>query len=284
MKNVKNTPLHSFSKKPKVLCVVKNENSKIDRKIKNFCNFLKNFDFDIKYDFSFECEDYDLICLTNEDDVINIEQTKTPIVLSNFDNEELKYESKFKSICVFSEESKRKTKKSTLIPFSTDAESYGYYRSVHKRDYKILFFSNQTCEEKESFVDILNLEKTEYFQYTYDEFYKFTSEEMNLVYNDCFAVVCFEDIFKDDILNAVSCGVIPVVNFDLPVKSYMKSEKIARSCVDKINYLKFDTQKICEMSKNNVKEMISNHEKFISQNWGEFLQNSLIKIKGLHFI
>jgi hypothetical protein len=284
MKNVKNVPLHNFSKKLKIACVVNNENLKIDRKIKNFCKFLENFDFDVKYDFSFECENYDLICLTNEDDVLNFEKTKVPIVLSKFDDKNLKYESKFKSICVFNEEEKRKIKKSVLVPFSTDAESYGYYRSVHKRDYKILIFADQQCEEKDSLINIFNLEKVEYFQYTHDELYKFTNEEMNLLYNDCFAVVCFEDSFKDDIINSVSCGVIPVVAFDLPVRNYMKTEKIARNCADKINYLKFDMQKICEMSKTNVKEMIPHHEKFISQNWGEFLQNSLIKIKGLNFI
>jgi glycosyltransferase involved in cell wall biosynthesis len=302
--------LFDYSVKPKVLYVADIPNGILDIKGHQYKKYLPQFEIDIGYsDASSEYwEDmikekkYDLICHqeNNISDNIVSDQNKkgTQVVLTQ--NEVVsvdKIKSNLKKYSVFNSISANN-------PFlydnfheagfddiyatfdGVDLHVFGHDIPIQKRKFKVFFLSNvEDCQIWQKVKELIDRSDIEFVELSTDYFNKYTPEQMNSLYNECQVFVCLsENIHYNE---ASACGCVPVTT-KIGYCDYFKNlfivDKNPEACAEKIIHLKDNPEILFKMSKGISKEILPWHDKFTSQHWGYFIQQSLLKKKGIQFI
>lgn len=289
--------LFEYSVKPKILYVADFPNGILDIKGHQYKKHLPQFEIDIGYsDLSSEYwEDmmkekkYDVICQNNlSNNLFSVaDQNKkgTQVVLTQNEfvsvdaiKSDLRRYAVFNSISVNNPWSCDNFYEAGFDNIYTtldgvDLHVFGHDVPIQKRKFKVFFSPNDFLLENKV-KELLSHRKDIKFVETDRK----SPEEMNDLYNDCQVFVCFSEC---NILEAAACGCVPIMT-EFGYCDYFKNLFIienAEVCVEKIIYLKDNPETLVRMSRGISKEILPWHDKFMSQHWGYFVQQSILKKK-----
>lgn len=115
---------------------------------------------------------------------------------------------------------------------------------------------------------------------------KRTHQEMNVIYNECQVFVCLSvsEGGPCTLHEAAACGLVPImteVGYCHHFKNLFIIPRTAEACVDKILYLKDNPTILAKMSEGISKEILPWHDKLMSQHWGHFVQQAILRQKGI---
>lgn len=178
-----------------------------------------------------------------------------------------------------------------------DLDVFGHDMPILYRDFKIFFSSSKMRLDHKGYPiwlkvkEMLSVDPEIQFEEVITDSFsnKRTPEEMNKIYNECQVFVCLSisEGGPCTLLEAAACGLVPVMT-KVGYSNYFKNsfiiERTAQACVDKILYLKDNTDVLINMSRGISKEILPWHDKLMSQHWGYFLQQAILKKKGFHLI
>lgn len=178
-----------------------------------------------------------------------------------------------------------------------DLNVFGHDVPIQKRDFKVFFSSSvMRLEHKgyhilEEIKQLLsNRTDIEFVEVIADSFdNKRTQEEMNYAYNECQVFLCLSKSEGGPctLLEAAACGLVPIMT-EVGYCNYFKNlfvvERDAVAFAEKIIFLKDNPQTLIKMSRGISKEILSWDVKFMSQHWGHFAQQVLLRNKGLKML
>lgn len=178
-----------------------------------------------------------------------------------------------------------------------DLHVFGPDIPVQKRKFKVLFCSSKMRLEHKGYHiwqktrEILqNEEGIEFVELITDSFNnKRTPEEMNVIYNECQVYVCLSisEGGPCTLQEAAACGVVPImtkVGYCDYFENLFVIPREAKVCAEKILYLKNNHEVLYKMSHGISKEILPWHDKLMSQHWGYFLQDAVMRNKGCSFV
>lgn len=177
-----------------------------------------------------------------------------------------------------------------------DLAVFGHDTPIEKRNFKVLFVSSKSRLEHKGFYIWEEIKKSlkyrediEFVEVISDSFNnKRSQEEMNLLYNQCKILVCLSKSEGGPctLLESAACGVVPLmtkVGYCEYFKNLFILEREASPFIEKILYLKDNENILNNMSKGISKEILPWSDRLMSQHWGYFVQNSILRQKGLLF-
>jgi len=175
-----------------------------------------------------------------------------------------------------------------------DLHVFGPDMPIQKRKFKVFFSSSIVRLDHKGYpiwqrVKELLAHRTdiEFVEILTDSFNnKRTPEEMNSLYNECQVFVCLSisEGGPCTLHEAAACGCVPImtkVGYCDYFKNLFIIDRNAEACAEKILFLKDNPEILFNMSRGISKEILPWHDKFMSQHWGHFIQQSLLKKKGI---
>lgn len=178
-----------------------------------------------------------------------------------------------------------------------DLHIFGPDVAIQKRNFKVLFCSSKMRLEHKGYQIwqevrkiLKNAEGIEFVEVITDSFNNLrTPEEMNEIYNQCQVYVCLSisEGGPCTLQEAAACGVVPImtrVGYCEYFKNLFVISREAQACIEKILFLKENQDVLYKMSHGISKEILPWHDKFLSQHWGYFLQQAVMRNKGHHLV
>lgn len=178
-----------------------------------------------------------------------------------------------------------------------DLDVFGHDVPILYRDFKVFFSSSKMRLEHKGYPIWLKVKEMlapdpeiQFVEIITDSFSnKRTPQEMNEIYNECQVFVCLSvsEGGPCTLLEAAACGCVPIMT-NVGYCEYFKNsfiiKRTALDCAEKILYLKDNIDVLVNMSRGINKEILPWHDKLMSQHWGYFLQQVMLKKKGFQLI
>lgn len=163
---------------------------------------------------------------------------------------------------------------------------------IQNRRFKVFFTSSVIQPEEKGYPiwqevrRILNDRKDiEFVELLTDSFSNKTPEQMNELYNSCKIFVCLSlaENGAASLHEAAACGLVPIttkVGYSEYFKNLFIIDRDAMSCVEKIIYLNDHQDVLAKMSQGISKEVLPWDMRLMSQHWGYFIQQTVMRKKA----
>lgn len=319
--NLEKKELYSYNYKPKILYVSNYPDSDQTLKGKQYQKYLYQFDIDITYGVDWKSailqKKYDVICFLNEkivdhDFIKKQNKIGTQVIISKYffvdKSNIIKNKNIFSSYNGLSTNNHLTYKNFINNGFNNpfkildgiNLNVFGIDKNFENRKFKIVFISNVEDIKYKGY-DIWNeiknkmpnfSEGIEFLEIITTNNYNITPEEMNEIYNECKILISFNppEFNSTNVLEASACGVVSITtpheNCDYFKNIYIieKTEHIAQDYMTRILYLKNNPKILNDMSKGISQEILAWDDKNLCNQWGEFIQQTLINKKGLSLL